>query len=76
MGMIVSSIAQNRDKLFPDVAAAKSRAMRQLMSKNQKPAQPAAPAASSAPTKARPGKRVRTGLGEPAQTADRTLLGN
>jgi len=35
-----------------------------------------APAASSAPTKARPGKRVRTGLGEPAKTAERTLLGN
>ena len=35
-----------------------------------------APAASSAPTKARPGRRVRTGLGEPAKTAERTLLGN
>ena len=36
-----------------------------------------APAASSAPTKARPGRRVRAGLGgPPAKTAERTLLGN
>ena len=35
-----------------------------------------APATKSAPTKARPGKRVRTGLGPDAKTSDRTLLGN
>lgn len=35
-----------------------------------------APATKSGPTKARPGRRVRSTLNTPANTAQRTLLGN
>jgi len=45
-------------------------------SKKKAGSSPAAAQPKAAPTKARPGKRVRTGLGEPAKTAERTLLGN
>ena len=55
-------------------AMAKYRASKKKSAGSAPAAQPQRQAA--APTKARPGKRVRTGLGSAAQTADRTLLGN